>query len=70
MDNAAFERLSDEEKIACVLGYAAAFFGRERVQALYEAMAPLVKDHAGHGPDYDDPRENYWGGVWRIYKAE
>ena len=37
---------------------------------LYDRLAPVVRDCSGHGQDYDDPRENYWGGVWQIYRAE
>lgn len=70
MDNAGFDRLPDEEKLKCLLGFAADIFGQERVRTLYDRLAPVVRDAAGHGRDDDDPRENYWGGVWQIYRAE
>jgi hypothetical protein len=70
MDNAAFDRLPNEEKLKCLLGVASSIFGQERVRMLYDRLAPVVRDCSGHGQDYDDPRENYWGGVWQIYRAE
>ncbi len=70
MDNAAFDRLSEEQKIACLLETASGLFGRARVQKLYDRLAPVVRDCSGHGEIPDDPRENYWGGVWQIYRAE
>lgn len=70
MDNATFDRLSDEKKLECLLGYAATLFGHERVRMLYDRLAPVVRDCTGHGIDYDDPRENYWRGVWQVYRAE
>lgn len=70
MDNATFDRLPDEEKLRCLLGFAASIFGEEHVRTLYDSLAPLVRDCSGHGRDYEDPGENYWGGVWQIYRAE
>lgn len=70
MDNAAFDRLPNEEKLKCLLGFATAIFGEERVRTLYDRLAPVVRDCSGHGQDYADPRDNYWGGVWQIYRAE
>ncbi len=70
MDNASFDLLPDDKKLECLLGYGAALFGRERVTKLYERLAPVVRDCCGHGVDYEDPAENYWGGVWQVYRAE
>jgi hypothetical protein len=70
MDNAAFERLTGEEKLECLLGMAGSILGEKRVRTLYERLAPVVRDCSGHGQDYDDPRENWWGGVWQVYRAE
>ena len=70
MDNATFDRLPNEEKVKCLLDLASGFFGHERVRTLYDRLAPVVRDCSGHGQDCDDPRENYWGGVWQIYRAE
>ncbi|HWQ52508.1 MAG TPA: hypothetical protein VN442_02410 [Bryobacteraceae bacterium] len=70
MDNATFDRLPNEEKLKCLLGVAADIFGEQRVRMLYDRLAPVVRDCSGHGQDYEDPRDNYWGGVWQIYRAE
>ncbi len=70
MDNETFDRLPDEQKIEAVLDLASSLFGRERVRKLYDRLAPVVKDGVGHGQDYEDPRDNYWGGVWQVYRAE
>ena len=70
MDNATFDSLPDEEKLKCLVGLAVGIFGPERVRALYDQLAPVVRDAVGHGVDYEDPRENYWGGVWQVYRAE
>jgi hypothetical protein len=70
MDNSTFDRLSGEKKLECLLGYASTLFGQERVRTLYDRLAPVVRDCAGHGIDCDDPRDNYWAGVWQVYRAE
>ncbi len=70
MDNAKFDRLSNDEKLECLLEIAGGMFGQERVQMLYERLAPVVRDACGHGQHCEDPRDNAWGGVWQIYRAE
>jgi len=70
MDNAAFDALPDEEKLRCLLGFAASVFGERMVQSLYDRLAPVVRDCAGNGQEYDDPSQNWWGGVWQIYRAD
>lgn len=70
MNNARFDKLPDAEKVEYLVNLAGTMFGQERVRMLYDRLAPVIRDCAGHGADYDDPRENYWGGVWQIYRAE
>jgi len=70
MDDATFDRLPNEEKLKCVLGFAGSIFGQERVRMLHDRLAPVIRDCCAHGQQYDDPSENYWGGVWQIYRAE
>ncbi len=70
MDDATFNRLPNEKKLECLLGYAATLFGQQTVRMLYDSLAPVVRDSFGHGQDYDDPRENCWAGVWQVYRAE
>ena len=70
MDNATFDRLPDEEKLKCLLELASGVFGRECIGMLYDRLAPVVRDSIGHGPDYDDPRDNWWGGAWQVYRAD
>jgi hypothetical protein len=70
VDDATFNRLPSEKKLECLLGYAATMFGYETVRALHDRLAPVVRDCVGHGEDYADPRENAWGGVWQVYRAE
>jgi hypothetical protein len=70
MDNAAFDRLSNDEKTECLLGIASGIFGQNRIHKLHDRLAPVVRDCSGHGEIPEDPRDNYWGGVWQIYRAE
>ena len=53
-------------------------FGRETVSKLVEKVRPLVDDQFGQADgaekslagDAADPKDNFWGGVWRIYDAD
>lgn len=78
MDNKMFDKLPPKVQLAYMLGTASRMFGRPMVQKLYDNMRPLVDNAFGHGKpldprvpgETDDPRDNYWQGVWRIYQAE
>jgi hypothetical protein len=65
-----FDRLPDEEKMKYLLTIGASMFGEQTVRMLYDRLAPVIRDCNGHGQDYDDPKDNYWGGVWQVYRAE
>ncbi len=69
VDSAVFDELSGHIRTAYLLGYAAEVVGTETVQTLYDSLSPLVSDICGHGDD-KNPEENYWGGVWQVYRAE
>jgi hypothetical protein len=69
MDNASFDQLPPRTQLAYALGLASRFFGRETVLRHYRQIAPLVQDRVGHG-DVAHPAENYWGGVWQVYRAD
>jgi hypothetical protein len=70
MDNDTFDRLPGDKKLQCLLGYASMMFGQDTVRTLHDRLAPLVHDCVGHGQECADPRDNAWGGVWQIYRAE
>ncbi len=70
MDNAAFDKLTGDEKLEFLLGVAGDMLGHDRVRQFRERYEPIVRDNVGHGQDYEDPRENYWGGVWQVYRAK
>ena len=80
MNNATFDKLSPKLKLAFMLGTAAKLFGRETVEKYYRLLAPPIEDAFSHGPsmrgesahpgDAADPRQNYWGGVWQIHRAD
>jgi hypothetical protein len=70
MDDATFNRLPADKKLDCLLGYAAMMFGHQTVRALHDRLAPVIRDGVGHGQECADPRDNAWGGVWQIYRAE
>jgi hypothetical protein len=74
MNNKQFDQLPPELQLAFTLGMASKIFGRQLVQQIYQNMKPLFADMFGHGHaikravgDADDPKDNYWGGVWQIY---
>lgn len=69
MDNATFATLTSRARLAYVLGLASRLFGREQVLRYYRQIAPLAADRVGHG-DVADPSQNYWGGVWQVYRAD
>ena len=75
MKNAQFDKLSPKLKLAYLLGTASRMFGRKKTAQIYRSTKPIVDDMFGHGKrrapgEADDPSENYWHGVWRIYDAE
>lgn len=69
MDNATFRQLPSDTKLAYVLGVASRMLGRETVISYYRRVAPLVEDMMGHG-DVANPKENYWDGIWQVYRAD
>jgi hypothetical protein len=64
-----FDRLPGQLRTAYLLGYAAAVFGPQTVQTVYDGLSPLVYDICGHGDD-KNPKESYWGGEWEVFRAE
>ena len=78
MDERTFDLLPRNEQYAYAVGMAARLFGRERVAKMIEQVKPLVQDQMGQAQgaekhlagDAADPKDNYWGGVWRIYDVD
>jgi hypothetical protein len=52
--------------------------GKEYVDRLWSQLEPVIRNRIGHGEpleptivgDADDPKNNYWKGVWQVYRAE
>jgi hypothetical protein len=52
--------------------------GKEYVDRLWSQLEPVIRNRIGHGDplepaivgDADDPKNNYWKGVWQVYRAE
>jgi hypothetical protein len=78
MTDEQFDRLSPRLKAAYLLGVASRLFGRAQVQQLYDNLKPLVDDMFAHGQagakripgEAGDPADDYWGGVWKVYRAD
>lgn len=64
-----------ELQLAYLLGVCVRTFGHDTTARFYARLRPLVEDKVGHGHalapgDAPDPAENFWGGVWRIHRAD
>lgn len=52
--------------------------GAEYVDRMWRQLEPVFRNKIGHGEplqptivgDADDPKNNYWKGVWQVYRAE
>lgn len=72
------ERITEfprELQLAYLLGLCVRSFGHDTTARFYRRLRPVVEDQIGHGRalapgDAPDPADNFWGGVWRIHRAE
>ena len=70
--------LPPTEQIAALRALAEATLGQAYVDRMWSRMEPLIRNRIGHGEpleptmlgDADDPKNNYWKGVWQLYHAE
>jgi len=73
-----FDNLPPAEQIVALRALAEATLGKAYVDRMWSRMEPLIRNRIGHGEpleprmvgDADDPKNNYWKGVWQVYHAE
>lgn len=68
MNDEVYRQLPLRTQYAAALGLASKVMGREQVERLARQIHPLLVDRIGHGDV--EPEENFWGGVWQVYRAE
>jgi hypothetical protein len=70
--------LLPRHQVALFRELASRMMGKEYVDRLWSELEPVIRNRIGHGEplepnivgDADDPKNNYWKGVWQVYHAE
>lgn len=78
MTNAPIERMTPAGRRDAMRKLLESTFGERDVERLWQQLEPLIRNRIGHGEpltpkmpgDADDPKDNYWKGVWQVYHAE
>lgn len=78
MANVTSGPLLPRHQVALFREFAARTTGLEYVDRLWKQLEPLLRNKIGHGEplepsivgDAEDPKKNYWKGVWQVYRAE
>lgn len=70
--------LLPQHQIALFREMASRIMGAENVDRYWSQLEPLIRNRIGHGEplqpqlvgNADDAENNYWKGVWQVYRAE